>query len=53
MWPGHYLQALFNFQGIVSKKESQEACVQIRRNFDSFPNVYLIYISCSKSFNFQ
>ena len=38
MWRGN----LFNFQRILCKKESEEACVPYWRNFDSFADTYLI-----------
>ena len=34
--------AIFNFQGILCKKEAEEVCVLIWTNFDSFANTYLI-----------
>ena len=36
------IQALFNFQGSLYKKESQEVNVLIRTDFDNFANTYLI-----------
>ena len=42
MWPGNLFQTLFNFQGILCKKESEEVSVLIWTNFDSFANTYLI-----------
>ena len=42
MLPGHYFQALFNLQGMVCKKESDEASMLIWTNFDSFANKYVI-----------
>ena len=53
MWPGHQLQALFNFQRILCKKESEEACKLIWTNFDSFAVTYLMQIACFKNFIFQ
>ena len=41
MWPGNYFQALFNFQGILCKKESEEVSVLIWTDFESFANAYL------------
>ena len=35
-------KTLFNFQKILCKKESEELCVLIWTNFDSFANTYLI-----------
>ena len=35
-----------------SKKQSQEVCVLIWTNFDSFANTYLILLTCFKSFIF-
>ena len=42
MWPGNYFQALFDFQAILCKKESEEVSVLIWTDFDSFDNMYLI-----------
>ena len=42
MWPKNLFQALFNFQGILSKKKSENVNVQIWTNFDNFTNTYLI-----------
>ena len=41
MWPGNYFQALLNFQRILCKMESEEACVLVWTNFDRFTNTYL------------
>ena len=53
MWPENWCQALFNFQRILCKKESEEASVLIWKNFDSFANKYLIKVACFKNFIFQ
>ena len=53
MWPGNWFQALFNFQRILCKKESEEASVLIWKNFDSFANKYLMKVACLKNFIFQ
>ena len=42
MWPRNQFQALFNFQIIICKKESEEVCMLILTNFDSFATAYLI-----------
>ena len=42
MWPRNKFQALFNFQRIPCKKDSEEVCVLIWTNFDSFAHTYLI-----------
>ena len=42
MGPGNLFQALFNFQGIPCKKESEEVIVLIWTNFDKFAITYLI-----------
>ena len=42
MWPAAEFQALFNFQKILFKKESEEASMLIWTNFDSFAITYLI-----------
>ena len=52
MWPGNQFQALFNFQRILCKKDS-EVSLMTWTNFDSFANIYLISVACFKSFNFQ
>ena len=41
MWPGNYLQVLHSFQKILCKKESEEVCMLILTNFDSFAITYL------------
>ena len=51
MWPEN--QALFNFQRILSKKESEEVSVLIWETFDSFASKYLIKVACFKNFIFQ
>ena len=43
----------FNFQRILSNKESEEVCVLILTNFDSFANTYLIQVAFFKSFIFN
>ena len=48
MWPENKFQALFNFQRILCKMESEEVSVLIWTNFDSFANKYLIKVACSK-----
>ena len=53
MWPKNQFQALFNFQRILCKKESEEVSVLIWTNFDSFATKYLIKVVCFKSFIFQ
>ena len=53
MWPEKWFQALFNFPGILCKKESEEVSVLIWKNFDSFSNKYLIKVACFKNFTFQ
>ena len=42
MRPENYFQALFNFQRILCKKESEEICVLICTNLDSLANSYLM-----------
>ena len=42
MCPEHYFQALFNFQRILCKKESEEATMLIWTNFDSYVIEYVI-----------
>ena len=42
MWPGNQFQTFFNFQKIFCKKESDQACVPIWTNFESFADTYLI-----------
>ena len=42
MRPENYFQALFNFQRILCKKESEEICVLISTNLDSLVNSYLM-----------
>ena len=41
MCPGNFL-ALFDFQGVLCKKESEEFTGLIWTDFDSFANTYLI-----------
>ena len=41
MWSGHSFQALFNFQRMQSKKESEKASMLIWTNFHSFAIKYL------------
>ena len=41
MCPGNFL-ALFGFQGVLCKKESEEVTELIWTNFGSFANTYLI-----------
>ena len=42
MWPGNWFQALFNFQRILCKKEPEEVCMLIVKNFDSFAITYVM-----------
>ena len=42
MWPGNYIQVLFNFQRILGKENSEEVSMLIWTNFDSFAITYLI-----------
>ena len=42
MWSGNKFQALFSFQRILCKKESEEASMLIWTNFDSFAIAYVI-----------
>ena len=42
MWPRNCSQGLFNFQGILCKKETEETYMLICTNFDSFAITYLI-----------
>ena len=42
MWSGNWFQALFNFQNIICKKESEEVRMLIWTNFDSVAITYLI-----------
>ena len=42
MWPGKKFQAFFNFQRILCKKESEEACMLTWTNFDNFAITHLI-----------
>ena len=46
MWPGNYFNTLFQFQGMLCKKESEEVCVLIWTNFDSFAKIYRIQKAC-------
>ena len=41
MWPRNQFQALFNFQRILCKKESEEVCMLIWTNSNSFANKQL------------
>ena len=43
----------FNFQRILCKNDSEEVCVLIWTNFDSFANLYLIQVASFNSFIFQ
>ena len=47
------IQAFFNFQRILCKKEPEKASMLIWTNFDSFAVIYLIYVACFKNFIFQ
>ena len=42
MWPGNWFQAFFNFQRMLSEKESEEIYKLIWTNFDSFAITYLM-----------
>ena len=42
MWPRNQLQALFNLQRILCKKDSVEVSMLIWTNFDRFAITYLI-----------
>ena len=41
IWPENQFQALFNFQRILYKRESEGASMLIWTNFDSFAITYL------------
>ena len=53
MWPENKFQAPVNFQRILCKKESEEVCMPIWTNVDSFAITYLIYVARFKNFIFQ
>ena len=53
MSPENNFQALFNFQRIFCKKESEEVSALISTNFASFAYKYLIKVACFKKFIFQ
>ena len=40
------VQAFFNFQRIVCKKESEDVCILIWHKSDSFPVTYLLQVTC-------
>ena len=42
MWPREKFKVFFDFQRMLCKKESEEVCVRIWTNFDSFADTYLI-----------
>ena len=42
MWPGSKFQALFNFQRIICKIDSEKVCKLMWTNFDNFAIKYLI-----------
>ena len=43
----------FNFQKIHCKQESEEVCMLIWTNFDSFAITYLTLIACFENFVFH
>ena len=50
MWPGSKLQAPFNFQRILCKKESEEVSMLIWTNFGNSAITYLIQVNYFKNF---
>ena len=53
IWQGNLLQALFNFQRIFCKKKSDEVCMLIWINFDSFAILRLCLIFCNMIYTGQ
>ena len=49
MRPGNYFQALFDFERILCKKDSEKVSMMIWTNFDSFAIIYLIQVTCFKN----
>ena len=49
LWTENQYDTFFRFQRILCKKESEEVCELIWRNFDSFAKLYLIQKACFKS----
>ena len=43
----------FNFQRILCKKESEEACMLIWTNFNNFAIPHIILVACFKNLIFQ